>query len=75
MELIHRQTTIKDGGFVFEPATLMVGCCPLQRIPMATGLLAKRLLTAKLVPDDIAGAWAKLSDVSIDGSSLKLTMP
>jgi hypothetical protein len=65
----------KDGGFVFEASTLMIGSCPVQKIPMAAGFLAKRLITAKDVPEDIAGAWAKLADVAIEGSALKLTMP
>jgi hypothetical protein len=65
----------KGGGFTFEPATLMVGSCPLQRIPAAAGLLAKTFLSAKAVPEDIAGAWGKLADVAIDGNALKLTMP
>jgi hypothetical protein len=65
----------KDGGYAFQPATLMVGSCPMHRVPFATGLLAKQFLTAKVVPEDIAGAWAKLASVTVDGSSLKLAMP
>ena len=65
----------KDSGFVFAPATLMIGSCPVQRIPFASGFLGKKVLTAKAVPDDIAGAWGKLADVAVDGNTLKLTMP
>ena len=65
----------KDGGFVFEPETLMLGSCPVQRIPFLSGFLAKKILTANAVPEDIAGAWGKLADVTVDGSTLKLTMP
>jgi len=65
----------KDGGFAFEPATLQLGTCPFQRIPFAAGLIGKKFLNAKAVPEDIAGAWGKLADVTVDGSTLKLTMP
>ena len=65
----------KDGVFAFEPATLLLGTCPVQRIPFAAGLVAGKFLNAKSVPEDIAGAWAKLADVAVDGNALKLTMP
>jgi hypothetical protein len=65
----------KDGSFAFEPATLLLGSCPVQRIPFAAGLVAKKFLNASAVPADIAGAWAKLADVAVDGNALKLTMP
>ncbi|MBI5767142.1 MAG: hypothetical protein HZA93_05055 [Verrucomicrobia bacterium] len=65
----------KDGGFAFEPDAMSVGCCPLNRVPFAAGVLAKKFLTAKAVPEDIASVWPKVADVSIEGSALKITMP
>ena len=65
----------KDAGFAFAADTLMVGSCPVQRIPFVKGYLAKKFFTAKDVPEDIVGAWGKLADVAVDGNALKLTMP
>jgi hypothetical protein len=66
----------KNGDtFEFVPDVFYVGCCPLQRIPYVRGWLLKKLLFTEPVPEDFAAAWAKLSDVSIEGSKLRLKMP
>ncbi len=41
---------------------------------MLEGFVTKKILTAKPLPEDLAAAWKKLSDASIDGKTLKLTM-
>jgi hypothetical protein len=61
--------------FEFVPDVFYVGCCPLQRIPLVRTWLLKRLLFTQTVPDDIVAAWSKLSDVTIEGSKLRLKMP
>jgi hypothetical protein len=65
----------KDGGFVFAADSMSVGSCALDPLPFAAGFLANKFLTAKAVPEDIAGAWGKVADVAVEGSSLKITMP
>lgn len=65
----------RDGGFAFEPDTMMVGSCPLNRIPFAAGFIGKKVFTAKAVPEDIANIWPKVADVAIEGNTLKITMP
>ena len=65
----------KDAGFVFDPDTLYLGSCPMQRVPFAAGYVAKKFLSAQPVPDDITAAWPKLAAVAVDGNTLKLTMP
>ncbi|MFA5263187.1 MAG: hypothetical protein WC378_05130 [Opitutaceae bacterium] len=62
-------------SFRFSPETFYVGSCPFHRIPLAEGLLLKRLLASATVPEDLAGAWSKLADVKVDGKLLKLSMP
>ena len=62
-------------GFVYQPDTFYAGSCPLQRLPMAAGLVREKILLAQPIPDDIKAAWAKLANVSIEGNALKLTMP
>ena len=64
----------KDAGFTFKPATLYLGSCPMQRLPFAAGYVGSKFLAAQPVPEDIAAAWAKVADVAVDGSSLKVTM-
>jgi hypothetical protein len=35
----------------------------------------KKTLFTQPIPEDIVGAWSKLSDVSIEGSKMRLIMP
>jgi hypothetical protein len=62
-------------GFEFEPETVYVGGCPVQRLLFVRGWIMKKLLFTEPVPDDVAAAWSKLVDVSIDGSKLRLRAP
>jgi len=61
--------------FVFEPESMTVGSCPLDRLPGAKRLIAKRVLGIVPVPDDVAKAWGLLADVAVVDSTLRLTMP
>lgn len=65
----------EDNGYVFEPETIHVGSLPLHRLPLATGYGREKLLSSMPIPADIAASWAKLASVSIEGNTLKLTMP
>jgi hypothetical protein len=71
-----RGTFVKSGGnFVYEPTTLFVGSCPVDRLPIARSFVIKKIFEAQAVPEDVAKVWSKLSDVAVVGTSLKLTMP
>jgi len=61
--------------FVFEAGSMTVGSCPLDRLPGATTWVAKRVLSAVPVPDDITKVWGKLADVAVVDSTVRLTMP
>jgi len=66
----------KEGGtFAFVPEQFYIGSCPLHRLPGLGAFVFDRLIAKVKVPDDIAAAWKKLADVSIDDHTLKLTMP
>jgi hypothetical protein len=65
----------QGAGFVFEPSTLYVGSCPVQRLPFVGDLVRKQFLSAQAVPEDIATSWSKLAGVTIEGAALKLAMP
>jgi hypothetical protein len=71
-----RGDIVKSGdGFEFVPDVFYVGCCPLQRIPYVRSWLLKKILFVQPFPADLAAAWSKLTDVSIEGSKLRLKMP
>jgi len=61
--------------FVFAPDTLLVGSCPVERVPILSGYVRSQFLGAKGIPEDVATAWGKLANVAIEGSTLTLSMP
>ena len=61
-------------GFVYAPATLYLGSCPVHLIPGAAKPLLAYLFSRKKAPDEINSAWAKATNVVLDGSTLKITM-
>lgn len=61
--------------FVFAPKTVFVGSCPIDRIPRAVDFVMKKVFDSQPVPPEIAASWGKLADVTIEGSTLRLTMP
>ena len=65
----------KGDGFAFEPDSLTVGSCPVQRLPYASTYVRKKFLASQTVAEDIAAAWPKLVSVAVEGNTLKLTMP
>lgn len=67
--------TRESGKFVFVPASVTMGSCPMDRLPFARGFALKKLLASQTFPEDIAASWDKLVAVHVEGSELKLTMP
>jgi hypothetical protein len=65
----------KGNGYVFDADTLYLGSCPVQRVPFASNYVSQKFLAAIPVPEDIAAAWPKVTDVAVEGNALKLTMP
>jgi hypothetical protein len=61
-----------SSGFEFDPDTLLVGGCPMQRMLFLRGMVMRRLLFTETPPDDVAAAWSKLADVSVNGTKLHL---
>lgn len=64
----------RDTGFVFEPAELLLGSLPLNRLPFVAEW-ARAKIPPVPVPDDVRASWDKLAAVTIDGRTLKLTLP
>ena len=65
----------KDHAFVFEPETVLVGSCPVQWLPYASTYVTRKFLSSQTLTEDIAAVWPKLASFTVDGGSLKLTMP
>ena len=73
--LVTTGTLVKSGDkYVFSASSLYLGSCPVHLLPAAAGPLMSNLIDKKKAPDAINSAWAKLSDVTIEGSTLKLTV-
>ncbi len=60
-------------GFAFKPERVYLGSCPLHMLPGVTPALAKALVAKQKVPDDFRAAWAKISEMAVDGGLLKIT--
>jgi hypothetical protein len=70
-----RGTFAKEGDvFVYQPAELYLGSCPVQRLPFISSYVRNKFLSSALVPEDIATAWKKLANVTVEGNALKLAM-
>jgi len=60
--------------FVYSARTAYLGSCPLHLLPAVSGPLVSALIEKKKAPDAINSAWAKLSDATLDGNTLTLTV-
>lgn len=66
----------KEGSvFVFKPTEMYLGSCPVHRLPVLAGMVRDEFLKAQPIPEDLKAAWQKLAAVSVQGNTLKLTMP
>lgn len=65
----------KDGLFTFVPDTLLLGGCPMDRLPYGASYVTKKFLSGQTIAEDISANWPKLTDVHVEGSVLKLTLP
>lgn len=70
-----RGKLVKGGdSFVYEPEELYLGSCPVQRLPFVSGYVRNKFLAATPIPEDIATAWKKVTDATVEGNTLKLTL-
>jgi hypothetical protein len=75
--IVQANGVIRKSGseFVFDPDTIYVGGCPMQRMLFFRGWILRKLLFTGTFPDDVMEPWSKLVDVSIDGTKLNLKAP
>lgn len=60
--------------WIFKPSEMYLGSMPLHRIPGLTGALVQRVMRSSLVPEEAITVWKRVSQVSVDGKQLKLTI-
>ena len=65
----------RGSAFVFAADQFYVGSFPMHKLFSVNDPVLDHLIGSQKVPEDIAEAWKKLADVSIEGSTLKLSMP
>lgn len=71
-----RGTFVRQGDhFALDPAEFYLGGCALHRLPVVGALVYRRMLAAAAIPPEAAATWARLSDVTVEGTTLRLTMP
>jgi hypothetical protein len=74
--VLARGTFVRDGNvFVFDPESMTVGSCSLDRLPIIFGFVYRKFIGSQPIPQDIAAAWGKLTAVHVEGETLKLSMP
>jgi hypothetical protein len=67
---------VKDGDtFKLRPREMMIGALPAHKLGPLGAILFDRLAGAFVPPEDVAAAWAKLTDVHVEGNVLVLAAP
>ncbi len=65
----------KEGAeFVFAPDTIYLGSCPLHKVPFAAAPLLKKLAAVHPPSEEMRAAWSRLTDVSLEGATLRLAV-
>lgn len=63
-----------DDRFEFVPSESYLGWLALHRIPALESMLTKNLLRTQSAVGDVAAAWDRVANASIDGNTLNLTL-
>ncbi len=63
----------KDNHVVFVPEKLYFGSCPLHKLPVLAGLVVPRIYASQKVSDELAAAWEKVTEVSVEKDLLKVS--
>jgi hypothetical protein len=67
---------VKRGGqSAFEISRFYIGSFPLHKLPGLSSQVLGYILGQVQIPEEIGTAWKKLANVTVEGSTLKLTMP
>lgn len=69
-----RGTFVKRDTFIYEPEEIYVGSCPVERLPFVSSYVRNKFIDSDALPESIRTSLAKVSDIAIEGKTLKLTM-
>jgi len=73
VQVVSRGGFVKKGDrFVYEPSSIYVGSCPIERLPQIGGVLLGKIWEAMSQQEEIKAAWDVLENVTVDGRSLRL---
>jgi len=76
VHVVSRGGFVKKGErFVYEPSSIHVGSCPIERLPLIGGVLIRKFLEAMSQQEEIKAAWDALENVTVDGGRLHLVAP
>ncbi len=63
------------GGFEFDADEFYIGSCPLHKLIGLGVPVISKLSSLHPAKEEMKTAWARLSEVTLEGRTLKLTMP
>ncbi len=73
VQVVARGGFVKQGErFVYEPSSIYVGSCPIERLPQIGGVLLGKIWEAMSQQEEIKAAWDALENVTVEGRSLRL---
>ena len=73
VQVVSRGGFVKKGErFVYEPNSIYVGSCPIERLPQIGGVLLGKIWEAMAQQEEIRTAWDALENVTVDGRRLRL---
>jgi len=72
MVLTSGQFVRSGDRFVYQADTLYLGSCPMHLLPSVSGPFLEHLISKKKLPDELISSWLKVSDVTLEGSTLTL---
>lgn len=75
VQVVSRGGFVKKGErFVYEPNSIYVGSCPIERLPQIGGVLLGKIWEAMSQQEEIKAAWDALENVTVEGRSLRLVV-
>lgn len=73
VQVVSRGGFVKKGErFVYEPSSIYVGSCPIERLPQIGEILLGKIWEAMSQQEEIKSAWDSLQNVTVQGRSLRL---
>lgn len=73
IQMVAKGTFEKNGDrYVYEPNSIYVGSCPIERLPQIGDVLLGKIWEAMSQQAEVKAAWDALENVTVDGQRLRL---